>query len=602
MAPGNNNRDPSDDRRRSTRTFVEDLADIDQPVNDRYTETMPLHGIEIAPFRFTKGMPLATDSDDERHPEGIVPATKKQNNYFEAVAEGRYTGGNAFERGGERLFIGVPGANSVPLAGMDSHQGRMPPAPDPEGPVNTAEMLDTYAMEQLRDVPFTAWPNEPTGPEGDGRESVETVLDDKQDPDTPDALVRTIEALQEDLAQAAEGPGERWYDTQRLFVEAGDGTVDCWGPYISQFLVHDVELWSLPVEQRYLRYEANDDFNVSLNDWLNTLEGRDEFAPETSPKKPSPPRGYVATPRHLATIVNAEPPYQEYLIAALRLLDKVPFDPGLEYVMTDDDLPDSERVFNYTDGGPVGLLDMVARAARAALLAAFHQKYERHFRCRPETYGGRLHAQLRDNADFGIDELLTDAALLEARPRETDYLSTAYVEGSPVHPAYPSGHSVIAGACGTVLKTWFPNVDWSDTGLEYRVVTHDRDQLGTSPGDDHLGTGVTAIEVPTDHEGIHQEIDKLVSNVGLARMFAGVHYYSDHYWGVKLGEQVAFALMADVFARGAETIVEGGPGFMPYLQYNSDAKIRIPGAAPGDTLDDLRRTAASREPGGPWPH
>jgi hypothetical protein len=465
----------------------------------------------------------------------------------------------------------------------------MPQPPDPTGQVTAAEMLDVYAMEQLRDIPFTAWPNEPTGPEGDGPKSVGAILGD---PDAPAALVRTIEALQEDLSRAAGGEGERWYDTQRLFVEAGDDTVDSWGPYVSQFLVHEVELWSLPADQRYLRYEAGVDYNDYLEDWLNTLEGRDDNAAETNPKTPSPPRGYLATPRHLATIVNAEPPYQEYLIVALRMIGKVPFDPGLEYVMTDD-LPDSERVFNYTDSGPIGLFDMVARVAREALLAAFHQKYERHFRCRPETYGGRLHMQLRDRKNFDIDKLLTEAALLNARPHETDYLSTAYEEGSPIHPAYPSGHSVIAGACGTVLKTWFQNIEWSDTGLEYRVVTHD---------EDHLGAGTTDIDVPTGHKGVHQEIDKLVSNVGVARMFAGVHYYSDHYWGVKLGEQVAFALMADVFARGEQTTEDGGPSFTPYLQYGSEDALQIPGADPVKTLDELRRQAAEHDPGAPWPH
>ncbi|ESS03216.1 MAG: hypothetical protein A07HR67_01611, partial [uncultured archaeon A07HR67] len=458
-------------------------------------------------------MPLATDGDGERYPEGIVPAAEKENNYFRAAREGRYSAGDAFERGGNRLFIGVPGANSVPLAGMDSHLGRMPPAPDPRGAVNAAEMLDTYAMEQLRDVPFTAWPNEPTGPQGDDRQSVEAVLDD---PDAPDALVRIIEPLRKDLDRAAGGPGERWYDARRLFVEPGDGGVDFWGPYVSQFLVHDFSLWSLPVTQQYDRYVADEDFNTDPSDWRDTLEGNDTSAPETDPNEPMGSQGYVATPRHLATIVNAEPPYQEYLIAAVQLInaEKIPLDPGLEYVTTGDDLPDSERVFNYTEGGPVGLLDMVARAARAALLAAFHQKYERHFRCRPETYGGRLHAQLRGTADFDIDELLTEAVLLQARPQETDYLSTAYEEGAPVHPAYPSGHSVIAGACGTVLKTWFENVDWRETELPYYVVTHNRDEFGTGSGDEFLGTDVADIQVPDGHHGVHQEIDKLISNVG----------------------------------------------------------------------------------------
>jgi membrane-associated phospholipid phosphatase len=586
---GKDDRDPGGERRRSVEAFVEALSDVEQPVNDRYADTTTVRGVDVAPFWFTKGMPLATDGDGDPYPEGIVPAAEKEANYLDAAVEERFAGGDAFTRGGRRLFIGPPGSNSVPLAGMDSHRGRMPPAPDPRGPVTAAEMLDAYAMEQLRDVPFTAWPNEPTGPDGSGRQSVAAVLGD---PETPAALSRTIEALREDLDAAADGPGERWYDTRRLFVEAGDGTVDWWGPYVSQFLVHEVELWSLPAEQRYLRYERGKDYNDGPAGWLDTLAGRDDGAAETDPNTPSGGRGYLATPRHLATMVNAEPPYQEYLIAALRLLGKVAFDPGLAYVTTDD-LAESDRVFNYTDGGPVGLLDMVARTARLALLAAFHQKYERHFRCRPETYGGRVHAQRQGEVNFGVDDLLTGSALLAARPGETDYLSTAYEEGSPVHPAYPSGHSVIAGACGTVLKTWFQNVDWGDTGLEYRVVTHEGDGFGT---------GVADVDVPSGHEGVHQEVDKLVSNVGLARMFAGVHYYSDHYWGVKLGEQVAFALMADVFARGTQTTEDGGPTFTPYLQYGADAEVQVPGPTPVETLDAFRWSAADRRPGAPWPH
>jgi hypothetical protein len=200
MASSDDTRNPVEDRRQSAETFADGLADIDQPVNDQYrTDTMEIDDVEIAPFWFTKGMPLATDSTGARYVEGIVPFDDKRANYFERVAEERFTGEEAFERGGERLFIGPPDANSVPLAGMDSHQGRMPAAPDPTGRVTAAEMIDAYAMEQLRDVPFTAWPNEPTGPQGADRKSVEAILEDRDD---SDPLVRTIEALQEDLDRA----------------------------------------------------------------------------------------------------------------------------------------------------------------------------------------------------------------------------------------------------------------------------------------------------------------------------------------------------------------------------------------------------------------
>ncbi len=147
------------------------------------------------------------------------------------------------------------------------------------------------------------------------------------------------------------------------------------------------------------------------------------------------------------------------------------------------------------------MLDLIARAGREALLAAFYQKYYAHFRCRPETYAGRIHAQEYaddSSADFEIDGLVTDAEILERQRQlrasgdgDPGFLSTVYIEGSPVHPAYPSGHSVIAGACGTVLKTWFENADWSNEADYYLPV--DRGEGSYPP----------AMDVPDGHRGIH---------------------------------------------------------------------------------------------------
>jgi hypothetical protein len=67
--------------------------------------------------------------------------------------------------------------------------------------------------------------------------------------------------------------------------------------------------------------------------------------------------------------------------------------------------------------------------------------------------------------------------------------------GTPRHPAYPSGHSTYAGAASELLSWFFP---------DYR-----------------------------------EEFNRLADNAGMARMWAGIHYRSDHIQGRRLGRTVA---------------------------------------------------------------
>jgi hypothetical protein len=572
---------------RSVKEFVDGLLTYENRSRKLQETTVKVDGETYRPYTFTKGMPLDDGGDDAStpRPEGVVKPYRKVENYLDAVREAADPSvAGVFEQGGDRLFIGVPGVHSVSLSGLEAWRGVMPPAPDPTGPQTAAEMVDVYAMEQLRDVPFVEWANEPSP-------------DDTSGETTSDRFEEIHDALASDLADIDESvTDDWWYDQRRLFVEADVGADD-WGPYISQFLLHDVDLWALPTKQRYLRYAEGTDYNKTREQWLRVLEGVEPtdgdgtlISAELNPHPPSAGPGYIETPRHLATIVNAEPPYQEYLIAATYLLgrDWVDYDDGLAYVSREEG-----PVFNYTDNGPVGLLDLLARAGREALLAAFYQKYYAHFRCRPETYAGRVHAQefAADSPDsFSIDELVTESKILEhqrQRRAEGDgqpgFLSTAYIEGSPVHPAYPSGHSVIAGACGTILKTWFENTDWDQDAADYYL-----------PVDQGEGSYPPTAAVPDGHHGIHQEIDKLMSNIGLARMFAGVHYYSDHYEGVKLGEQVAVGLLADVFGRAFDGRKAIAPTFTPYLEYGEDAELAITESP--RTLRKLRHAADTEAP------
>ena len=67
--------------------------------------------------------------------------------------------------------------------------------------------------------------------------------------------------------------------------------------------------------------------------------------------------------------------------------------------------------------------------------------------------------------------------------------------GTPRHPSYPSGHSTYSGAASEILSYFFPDYT--------------------------------------------EEFDRLADNAGLARLWGGIHYRSDHVEGQKLGRCVA---------------------------------------------------------------
>jgi membrane-associated phospholipid phosphatase len=84
---------------------------------------------------------------------------------------------------------------------------------------------------------------------------------------------------------------------------------------------------------------------------------------------------------------------------------------------------------------------------------------------------------------------------------------TTVSPGTPRHPAYPSGHSTYSAAGAEILKFFFGEQD-------------------TPP---FLGGGTK----------VKTELDYFADNIGLGRMWAGVHWRSDHEAGQKLGRTIA---------------------------------------------------------------
>ena len=116
---------------------------------------------------------------------------------------------------------------------------------------------------------------------------------------------------------------------------------------------------------------------------------------------------------------------------------------------------------------------------------------------------------------------------------------SAYVEGCPLHPSYPAGHAVIAGACATVLKALF-----EETDLVSGVVT---------PSDDGLSLVADSNVALT----IGGELNQLAFNIPMARDWAGIHYRSDAAGGLLLGEAVAICFLQD----NVGTFTESFAGF-----------------------------------------
>jgi hypothetical protein len=112
------------------------------------------------------------------------------------------------------------------------------------------------------------------------------------------------------------------------------------------------------------------------------------------------------------------------------------------------------------------------------------------------------------------------------------FLSQAFPEGSPTHPAYPTGHGAVAGACITVLKFFF------DGGFiipNPQVPAADGTTLGS-----YTGSGAGSLSV-------NGELNKLAHNISFGHgIHAGIHWRSDSDTSIELGEAVALSYLRDL--------------------------------------------------------
>ena len=417
-------------------------------------------------------------------------------NAYKALIKALTTGNpdyfEAIPLGGVARLANPQAAYVFDLAGPDCHNAGIIVPPAFSSAWIASEMAELYWQALTRDVPFADYDTDPL----------------------------TLAAASE-LSGFSDFRGPKdggAVTTGTLF--RGNTPGDLAGPYISQFLWKDIPFGATTIVQRYRTTVAGDDHMTLYEEWLNIQNG---LAP-AAPNKFDPTPRYIRSGRDMGEWVHRDFSYQGFLTACLILtgFGQVALAPANPYLF-------SATQAGFTTFGSPHILDLVARAARAALEAAWFQKFLVHRRLRPEEFGGRVHNRLTGAASYPIDpELLNAKAVSDVFSKFGTYLlPMAYPEGCPTHPAYPAGHACIAGAGVTVLKAFF-----KESFVIPNPVAASSDGLSLLP---YSGMPLT----------VGGELNKLAANIALGRDTAGLHWRSDGSEGLKLGETVAIGILQD---------------------------------------------------------
>lgn len=417
---------------------------------------------------------------------------------LDALSTGQFAAFEAVPLGGRVKLANPQAAYAFTLEGPDPHQVGMIAPPAFDSAEAASEMAEVYWQALTRDVPFVAYDTNPLT-----------------------------------LAAAADLSHFSHFRGPRVGGVVTPGTLfrghtpgDLAGPYLSQFLWLDVLYGATVIVQRCRVPVAGDDYMAAYPEWLNIQRG---FPPARVNRLDPTPR-YLRNGRDLGEYVHRDFTYQAFLNACLILLAmRAPLKATNPYGR-------SATQGGFVTFGAPHVLDVVARAAHAALKASWCHKWLVHRRLRPEAFAGRVHNYLTGAARYPLHAELLNSTAPSAvfRAYGSYLLPVAYPEGAPTHPAYPAGHAAVAGACAAVLKAFF-----DESFVIPNPVVASPDGLALVP---YRGADLT----------VGGELNKLASNIALGRDTAGVHWRSDGVEGLKLGEAVAIGLLTDLRATCTE--------------------------------------------------
>ena len=298
------------------------------------------------------------------------------------------------------------------------------------------------------------------------------------------------------------------------------------GPYLSQLCLIPSFLGAQEMNQQMITYAAGIDYMTDATTFQQVQNGIDTGLRNQLDPQPR----YLNNGRGLGAYTHVDVLYQAYFTAYLVLNTLgVPLNPGNPYV-------NSSTQNGFGTFGQPDFAAMVAAIACFALNCVWYHKWYVHLRHRPESggaivrqiltgHGGTLDGRVNDN-------VLNSMAVQRSFSRYGDYfLSQAFPEGSPTHPAYPTGHGTVAGACITILKFFFDG-----NFVIPQPVVPSSDGLSLLPY-----TGGDAGQIT-----VNGELNKVAHNISFGHgIHPGIHWRSDTDSSIQLGEALAISVLQD---------------------------------------------------------
>lgn len=441
------------------------------------------------------------------------------------------------------------------LIGLDNSSIRNPTPPSISSPEAAADMVELYCKEYTRDVPFINYSTDT---------NILTILD-------------VNHMNKPDFLSVFNGPKIGGLITvQTLFRGSSVGVIE--GPYLSQFLVYDIPYGAQTIRQKYIvpkdkiLYNPADpttdptnptsnpvDFGINLSGMINIQnEAIDNIFNISNNRFQNLPK-FLYRGRCLGEAVHNDQLFQFYYNAAMILnnLD-APLDPG--FISG----PNEKEFTSF--GGPVDILHHVADVAGFALKHAWFGKWIINRKIRPEALSILIHNQKNNISGFNfINNILINNQILDdIQILHQDYynvsnsylLSQQFFEGSPTHPSTYAGHSLVAGACCTILKIFYDgNTLWQNLPRIADGTKRVSNESGTNTfiiaQSNSNGTDLINYSGNISNITVNSELNKLAENISLGRDIAGVHYRSDN--GIEIGEQVAIYYMKNIISTYNQT-------------------------------------------------
>jgi hypothetical protein len=403
--------------------------------------------------------------------------------------------------GGTVKIANPQGGLAFSLQGTDGAQLSIPPAPALASAERAGEMVEDYWMALAREVPFSRYGNEPL----------------------TSAAIDELNRLSDFKGPTAHGqvvPGT-------LFRGSAPG--DLVGPYISQFLLQPVRFGGVPnvssVGQKYNTYPAKD-YLTTFASWLAVQNGQGPFG-----KNVPAGTSFIKNGRDLAAYDYVDYGGQAAVTALFWLQQHAaPLNPANPYL----------AITNQVGAASFGNQHIICLLYEVAMLASravFYHKWFVHRALRPEAYGGLIHNTLTGVASYPLHrEVLNSGAVSRVFSKYGTYLLPhADPEGCPQHPAYPEQHSIVIGAQVTALKAFY------DETVVLRDLPSGAPLIPSDDGQSLLPYAGSDARDMT----VGGELNKLASNIALGRDIEAVHWRSDAWQGLLLGEQIAISVLQD---------------------------------------------------------